>query len=1117
MGLRSFVRVRNFVSIAVFLDIVFTVCGCGGLGSPLAADQTARGIKVTVTPASTTVPVAGTKKFTASVANTPNTAVVWQVNGTTGGESTHGTIDTTGLYSAPATIPSPATVIIAAISQAEPTKMAMAQATISTPRAVVVAISPISASVRAGGTQTFTATLQNDAQNEGVTWSLSGAGCSAAACGTLSSSSSASGAAITYTAPAQAPNPSAVAIAATSVADSTKKATTSITVLSAPGAPSPSVSVTINPAGVSVQTGKTSGVTATVQNDTLNKGVTWTLSGAGCSAASCGTLSSASSASGAAITYTAPAQAPNPNLVTVSATSLTDSTKTASAIITILSAPATPSAAVSVTVSPAVLSVQTGKTSAIAATVQNDTQNKGVTWSLKGTGCSGAACGTLSAASSPSGAAITYTAPANAPTPATVTVTATSVSDTSKTSVATISITAAAPPPAAIVLTVNPASVAVQTGHTQIITAGVQNDTQNRGVNWALSGAGCSGATCGTLSAASGATVTYQAPASMPTPALVIVTATSAADATKTASATITLTAAVGGSASVAISPVRVALTTGQAQTFSATVTGNGNTAVTWEVDAIPGGNSSVGAVSATGVYSPPSSAGTHSVTARSVADTTATASANVAITDLAGVFTYHNDLSRDGVNNREYALNTSTVKAGTFGKRFACAIDASAYAQPLWVADVAIGGGTHNVIIAATQHDTVYAFDADASPCQTYWSKSLLASGETWLTNGDVHSDDITPDIGIVGTPVIDPNTKTLYVVSKSKNGSNFHQRLHALNLSDGSERFNGPQEIAFTSNGITFDPLRQNQRSGLALVNGVVYIAYASHGDTPTYYGWVVGYSASSLAQVSVFNDEAGSGYGGIWMAGGAPAADSSNNLYVITGNGDWDGVLEFGDSFLKLSTGSNMSVLSFFTPSNQNGLNNSDSDLGSGGAAILVDQPSGSVPHLLVGGGKEGKLFVLNRDNLGGNSDGNVVQSFSIGGSIFSTAAFWQSTLYVAPVQGHLQALTLNSASGTFTTTPNSQSSGTYGYPGATPSISAQGSSNGIVWTIERPDPVNGAILHAYDATNLGSELWNSGNNGADQAGQEVKFTLPTVANGKVYVGTATEISVYGLSPN
>ena len=497
---------------------------------------------------------------------------------------------------------------------------------------------------------------------------------------------------------------------------------------------------------------------------------------------------------------------------------------------------------------------------------------------------------------------------------------------------------------------------------------------------------------------------------------------------------------------------------------------------------------------------------------ARSVADTTATASASVFVTDLAGVFTYHNDLSRDGVNSQEYALNTSTVKAPTFGKRFACAIDASAFAQPLWVANVAIGNGTHNVLVAATVHDTVYAFDADASPCQTYWSKSLLASGETWVTSGDVGSTDVGPDIGIVGTPVIDPSTKTIYVVSKSKNGATFHQRLHALSLIDGSEKFSGPKEIAFTSGGATFDPLRQNQRPGLALVNGVVYVAFASYSDIAVYYGWIVGYNASNLSQVAVFNDDPTSGFGGIWMSGGAPAADSSN-LYLITGNGNWDGVSEFGDSFLKLSTG--LAVSSFFTPSNQNALNGGDGDLGAGGAAILVDQPSASVPHLLVGGGKEGKLYVLNRDNLGGSGDNNAVQSFSIGNGIYSTAAFWQNTLYIAPLQGHLQALSL--ASGTFTTSPSSQSGTTYGFPGATPSISSQGTSNGIVWALERPDPVAGAILHAYDATNLATELWNSTGSTADQTGQQVKFTVPTVANGKVYVGTATEISVYGLSSN
>ena len=916
MALRTFVRLRSLLSLALFFGIVFIAWGCANVSSSFVANQTAQGIMISVTPANTSVPVSGTKRFTASVANTSNLAVTWQVNGVTGGETTHGTIDTTGLYTAPGAVPSPAAVTIAAISQAQPTKMATAQAVISTaPAAVVVAVSPSTISVQTGHTQTLTATLQNDSQNKGVTWTLKGAGCSGTACGTLSAASSASGAAVTYTAPAKAPSPATVTATATSVADSTKISAATITVTKLP-TPTPS---------------------------------------------------------------------PTP----------------------------TP---IAITLNPASASVQTGQTQSITATVQNDTQSKGVSWTLSGAGCSGAACGNLSAASSASGTAITYTAPATAPTPATVTATAASV-----------------------------------------------------------------------------------------------------ADGTKTASATITIAAVgAGGSASVAISPVRVALTTGQGQTFTATVTGNAVTSVTWEVDSIPGGNSSAGTVSASGVYSPPSSAGTHTVAARSIVDTSASASASVSITDFNGVFTYHNDLSRDGVNSQEYALNTSTVKGATFGKRFACAIDAAAYAQPLWVANVAIGGGTHNVLVAATLHDTVYAFDADASPCQTYWSKSLLASGETWVSSGDVSTNDINPDIGIVGTPVIDSTTNTIYVVSKSKNGSNFHQRLHALSLTDGSEKFNGPQDIAFTSGSLNFNPLTQNQRAGLALVNGVVYVAYASHGDNPTYYGWIVGYSASSLNQVSLFNDDPGSGFGGIWMSGGAPAADSNGNLYVITGNGVFDGNTQFGDSFLKLSTSGGISVSSFFSPSNQASENSGDLDFGSGGAAILVDPSAGPVPHLAIGGGKDGKLFLLNRDNLGGNTnnDGGAVQAFSVGNMIFCTAAFWQNTLYLGPITDHVKSYTLNTTTGQFNTAPASQSPSTFGFPGATPSISSQGSSNGIVWAIEN---AGSAILHAYDATNLGSELWNSGNNGADQAGGAAKFTVPPVANGKVYVGTSSEISVYGLSPN
>src|ERR1700737_1457423 len=312
MPLRTFVRLRSFLSLALFFGIVFIAWGCANVSSSFVANQTAQGIMISVTPANTSVPVSGTKRFTASVANTSNLAVTWQVNGVTGGETTHGTIDTTGLYTAPAAVPSPAAVTIAAISQAQPTKMATAQAVISTaPAAVVVTVSPSTMSAQTGHTQTLTATLQNDSQNKGVTWTLKGAGCSGTACGTLSAASSASGAAVTYTAPAKAPSPATGTATATSVADSTKISAATITVTKLPTpTPSPTptpIAITLNPASASVQTGQTQSITATVQNDTQSKGVSWTLSGAGCSGAACGNLSAPSSASATAIPHPPPA------------------------------------------------------------------------------------------------------------------------------------------------------------------------------------------------------------------------------------------------------------------------------------------------------------------------------------------------------------------------------------------------------------------------------------------------------------------------------------------------------------------------------------------------------------------------------------------------------------------------------------------------------------------------------------------------------------------------------------------------------------------------------------------------------------------------------------------
>ena len=624
-----------------------------------------------------------------------------------------------------------------------------------------------------------------------------------------------------------------------------------------------------------------------------------------------------------------------------------------------------------------------------------------------------------------------------------------------------------------------------------------------------------------------------------------------------TASAT---TLAASGNISVTISPKRGGLPISQTMPFTATVTNDvGSAGVTWTASSGSFRTQSISAAT----YVAPNTAGVVTVTATSVADVTKSATATIGVSDLAGVFTYHNDLSRDGVNSQEYALTTANVATATFGKLFSCATDGAMYAQPLWVANLPMQGGAHNVILAATTHDTVYAFDADASSCVKYWSVSLLGIGETYVSSSDVGTGDIQPDIGIIGTPVIDPGSNTLYVISKSKTSgttctlaTSCFQRLHALSLTDGSEKFGGPVNITSaisvvgTGDGssggnVAFNTLRQNQRPGLVLSNGVVYVAWASHGDNTPYHGWVIGFDKTTLARVATFNANPNGSDAGIWMGGGAPAADTSGNLYFLTGNGTFDvnsGGTDYGDSTVKLSTASGLSVAGYFTPADQQNLEEGDSDHGSGGAAILVDQPAGPHQHLVIGGGKEGNFFLLDRDNMGGYGanfnpvDSNAVQKFAERDAIFSTAAFFNNALYIAGVSGPLKSFAFNTTTGLFNTAQTSQSAGTFGFPGATPSVSARGTTNGIVWAIDngqyctQQSPGCGAaVLHAFDATQLSSELWNSTQAAGDSAGNAVKFTVPTVANGKVYIGTRGndtgnggttipgEIDVYGLKPN
>ena len=604
--------------------------------------------------------------------------------------------------------------------------------------------------------------------------------------------------------------------------------------------------------------------------------------------------------------------------------------------------------------------------------------------------------------------------------------------------------------------------------------------------------------------------------------------------------------------APITISPRAAALVvTTQTQQFTAWITGGSG--VNWLVDGIQNGNTSVGTI-INGLYTPPSTAGTHTVTATSTANSSVSATATVAVTDLAGVSTFHNSLSVDGTNLQEYALTPANVNSTTFGKLFSCPVDGATYTQPLWVPNVNINGGIHNVIFVATQHDSLFAFDADASPCVQYWQVNLLDSAhggsypdETsvpWKNVGGGDGD-IQPEVGVTGTPVIDPSSDTIYVVSKSENvtTSTFYQRLHALDLATGNEKFSAPELIQASVLGVgqgnsggvlSFDPRNQNQRPGLTLAGGVVYIAWASHEDEQPFHGWLIGYSATDVqAQTAVFNTTPNGGLGGIWASGGSPAVDSSGAIYVSTGNGVFDAntsafpIPDYGDSILRLDPSTSLSVTDWFTPDDQQNLANNDIDLGSGAVLLLPDQPTGPVLHLLAQTGKEGVVYLIDRDNMGhyqAASNSQIVQSFSGPTSFFGALAFWQNSLYVGGRGDHLKQFAFNPSTGLFITAPASKSTGIFTFPGATPSISSQGASNGIVWAIDSSQygpPAPGpspAIVHAFNANNLATEYWNSSQapNGRDHAGGAVKFAPPTIANGHVYVSTRTEVTVYGLLP-
>src|ERR1700733_8105799 len=498
-------------------------------------------------------------------------------------------------------------------------------------------------------------------------------------------------------------------------------------------------------------------------------------------------------------------------------------------------------------------------------------------------------------------------------------------------------------------------------------------------------------------------------------------------------------------------------------------------------------------------------------------------------------VLTYKNDLSRSGQNLTESTLTLANVTTSSFGLLRVLPVDGKVDAQPLYVSQLSVSGAMHSVVFAATENDSVYAFDANTG--SILWQVSLLAAGETVSDVRDCNQ--VVPEIGVTSTPVIDRSAGThgtLFVVAMSKDAaSNYHQRLHALDLTSGAELLGGPTEISATSptaaGGVAmFVAGQYEERAALLLLNGTVYTSWTSHCDIGPYFGWIIGYSESALSQSAVLNVAPNSGGGGpsIWMSGGGPAADSEGNIYLLTANGVFETTLDsngfpnqqdYGNSFLKLSTaGGSLSVADYFTMYNEVAESSADTDLGSGGEMLLPDltASTNTVRHLVIGAGKDGNIYIVNRDSMGKfNPSGNTQIWQQVSGallsSVFSTPAYFNGTVYYGDAGETLKAFAISGAK--LIATPQSQSPSQFAYPGTAPSVSANGTSNAIVWAHENANP---AVLHAYDAANLAHEIYNSNQAAAnrDHFGAGNKFITPTVADGKVFVGTTAGVAVFGL---
>ena len=587
---------------------------------------------------------------------------------------------------------------------------------------------------------------------------------------------------------------------------------------------------------------------------------------------------------------------------------------------------------------------------------------------------------------------------------------------------------------------------------------------------------------------------------------------------------------------SIVTQPSNQTVTVGQTGTFSVVASGSAPLAYQWQkgTSAITGATAATFTTPVTALAD--NGASFRVVVTNSVGSATSNPAAltvnSAATTD---VVTYHNDVARTGQNLSETILTPTNVNSIGFGKIGFYAVDGKVDAQPLYLANISIPGqNSHNVLYVATEHDSVYAFDADNGT--QLWKVTVLGAGET--TSDPHNCGQVVPEIGITATPVIDrsrgPNG-TIYVVAMSKNTSgSYFQRLHALDVTTGAELLGGPTTVQASYPGtgdgssgglVIFSPGQYEERASLLVLNGILYTGWTSHCDIRPYTGWVIGYSASTLQQSGVLNLTPNGSEGSIWMSGAGLAADSLGNIYFLDANGDFDTNLnasgfpsngDLGNAFIKLSTAGTLTVADYFATFDTVQKSASDTDLGSGGAVVLPDlnDAAGRTRHLAVGGGKDGNIYVVDRDSMGKfspttNNNYQELQG-ALPGGVFSMPAYFNNTIYYGPVGNTIRAFSITNA--LLSSTPVGQTSNSFGYPGATPGISAHGTTNAILWAAENG---NTAVLHAYDANNLSNELYNSNQAGTrDQFGAGNKFITPTVVNGKVYVGTTNGVAVFGL---